>query len=199
MFPFPVVQGTGRQQTTTWNPADKNANVTLSNGNLTATGTTAQAGARGTTSKLRASGGKWGLTFTVSAGGFFVGSADSAAPLGSPIVGSGGAHSLVRVSDAIYQGVTPIAGGLGTPSGGSIIDMLYDFTALKLWTRLDGGLWNNSGTADPATGAGGITFTSTGLGASLFPYGSDNVGGLTATLNGYAGGYPAGFRPWDAI
>jgi hypothetical protein len=47
---------------------------------------------------------------------------------------------------------------------GDVVDVAYDATAQLVWARVNGGNWNNSGTANPATGTGGYSapITSTG-------------------------------------
>src|SRR6266566_3325751 len=59
----PVAGPCFHNQTTTWNPSDKNASITLSNGNLTASVTTSSAkGVRSTTSRHT---GKWYFRFLI--------------------------------------------------------------------------------------------------------------------------------------
>jgi hypothetical protein len=93
---------------TTWNPADKNANVTLSGGNLTATQTAASTdgAVRGTTSK---STGKWHFEVYVAAGATgrpSMGIANSSQSLSA----SNGADSAV-----IFQNGTPVIAGVSQP------------------------------------------------------------------------------------
>jgi hypothetical protein len=98
----------GVRAITTWNPADKNANVTLSGGNLTATQTAASTdgAVRGTTSK---STGKWHFEVYVAAGATgrpSMGIANSSQSLSA----SNGADSAV-----IFQNGTPVIAGVSQP------------------------------------------------------------------------------------
>lgn len=195
MFPFPnPMTAGGRSQFTTWNPADAAAGISLSNGNLTATASGAPLAVRGVTSK---SSGKWGLTYTYGGGNAAaIGIADSTASLTA--AWNTGSHSVSFLGGNLRQGATSLQLGLTNPTGTSVVDMLFDLTAGLCWLRVDAGLWNNSGTADPAAGIGGIAFTLAGNGPAWFPYMNEATATVTVTMNPFVVSYPGNFKAWDA-
>src|SRR4051812_44794394 len=143
---------------TTWDSLAKNANLSLSNGNLTvaATSTSTDQSLRATVS---AATGKKYLELhadTISAPAFYrEGIANSThsvnAALGSDndsVGWSGGS------GDVTLQAVT--LSTVATWAQGDTLCFAYDIDAQLIWFRVNGGNWNNSGAANPATGAGGI-------------------------------------------
>lgn len=98
----------GLRAETTWNPADKNANVTLSGGNLTATQTAAgvDGAARGTTSR---STGKWHFEVYVAS-----------SATGRPAMGVANSSQALNVSTGadsavIFANGTPVIAGVSQP------------------------------------------------------------------------------------
>jgi hypothetical protein len=84
---------------------------------------------------------------------------------------------------------------------GTVVQIAIDLTNKLIWARTDRSTnWNNSGTADPATGTGGKSYTTTG---ALFPACSliDATGLNFVYLNAgafpFAGSIPSGFTAWD--
>jgi hypothetical protein len=79
--------------------------------------------------------------------------------------------------------------------------MAVDFTAQLSWFRKNGGNWNGSGTANPATGVGGNSFSYL-TGGPFFIAANLNVGAASYALTLNAGGTayafaaPAGFGNW---
>jgi hypothetical protein len=80
---------------------------------------------------------------------------------------------------------------------GDVICFAIDLTARVAWLRKNGGNWNGSGTANPATGAGGIAFAPA---VSFSPYISFGNGalvgdGFTANFGAaaFSGAVPSGF------
>jgi hypothetical protein len=57
----------------------------------------------------------------------------------------------------------------GVTNARSVVGFAVDLDAQLAWVRVQGGNWNNSGTADPATGIGGIDYSGAGLGAAIYP------------------------------
>jgi hypothetical protein len=93
--------------------------------------------------------------------------------------------------------------GFTSPSG-HVNAACIDPVAGLVWFRdaTANGNWNNSGTANPATGAGGIAFT-TSANPVYFAYiKSPSVTGGTCTVNtgtsAFSGAVPSGFSPWYA-
>lgn len=176
---------------TTWNPADKTAGVTLSNGNRTATGAGSLQGARGVDSQ---STGKYYVEYTGTFGanesviGF---GASTAAISGSSLTGTVVYHK----SGLVFVNGNGVLFSLPTLSSGSLLCAALDLTNRLIWFRVGAaGQWNGSGTANPATGTGGQSITA--IPATLFPY--VNVwNGDSATANfgdtAFTGAVPSGF------
>jgi len=185
----------------TWSTTDKSANVTLTNGNLTAATTSGlNPGVRGNTGK---SSGKyyWEATMTdwsgASAG---IGLATAAAPFGALQTGQavatkagGGANGAIYI-DGSYSGskISTFA-----PVNGDIAGIAVDLTAGLIWFRLvPSGNWNNNAAANPATGANGVSLGAM-AGSVLFPvYGASSIQtGITANFgaSAFVGAVPSGF------
>ena len=75
--------------------------------------------------------------------------------------------------------------------------MAIDFTALRVWFRRNNGTWNNGGSADPATGVGGIDVSSLFTGVAAYPSVFLGATSLNFTLNvgatAFAYAIPSGF------
>ncbi len=186
---------------TAFDPATKSATVTLSSGNLVATsGTTAaDTGAMGIAADAESSG-KTYYEMTVGAGffgdyGFGIGTTSSTyVNLGNNAT----IGAVVFASGSLYINGSN-TGGIGTTGFhlGDVIGIAVDFTNHLVWMKniTQGTNWNNSGTADPATGVGGRTIASGSyvpviIFAASTPgqVGTANFGGSTFT-----GSVPAGF------
>ena len=189
--------------TTTWNPSDKAAQVTLSNGNLTATCSTGQGGGRAVDRQVA---GKfyWEVTpSTFAAANSAIGLMSAGATL-TGWWGNGGAslgtcginHSGNAVVDGAGSWLNP---AFGTIAAGTVICIAVDLTARLIWYRLGAaGNWNNSATANPATGAGGGPISNQiGAGLGAFPgFWGDTTGEVfTANFGGsaFTGAVPSGF------
>lgn len=178
--------------TTQWNPADKAASTVLSNGNLTAMATTSSSGGRAVDGYTT---GKYYVEYTNSwsSGSDSVGIATSTAgfnavPIGQCSVLYSGSINL----DGSNTGST-VGGGVA-PSG--TIGMAVDISNKLIWFRgAPSGNWNGSGTANPATGTGGISIST--LTGTLFPWFSIAFNGDTITANfgatAFSGAVPGGF------
>jgi len=177
--------------TTTWDTVNKNANVVLSNGNLTAssgTATTANTSGRG--SQTITTGQKiYGeFTATVNTGNSLIGVVNASFSfanfnyLGIDTNGIG----LLPSGGVLYNNGIPASySGFTT---GDVISVAVDFNAGLMWWRINAGNWNNSGAANPATGVGGQTIGVTG---NLFwAYGLIYDG---ATQNAFIGKFSSPF------
>lgn len=192
---------------TVWNAADKTASITLSGVNLIATGTAfAFAGLRATNPKLIASAVK--VYYEITANASFTdnrswdGFGSESMTLGAvkPPGGNYGSRNedgtLVEVTGT--GGVVTAFGAINSKTTGFAID----FAAKKFWVTDDGTTWNAGGTANPATGVGGATWT-TGFGADLNFYIAATIidNGAAFTLNAgnsaFAHTVPSGFSSWD--
>lgn len=182
---------------TTWNPADKSANLTLSGGNLTGTLTGSDGFAL-----VRAVASR-------SSGKFYheVNYAVSNSLYASP----GIANSSLGVADFIgnTNGIAWLNGGqvylnnsnvatIETWAAGDTLCIAIDTTAKLIWFRKNAGNWNNDVSANPATGTNGIDMSS--LAGPYFPSaGTNNIpDAFTANFGAtaYAQAAPSGFGNW---
>jgi hypothetical protein len=178
---------------TTWNPADLVA-VTLTGSNLVAACT----GNGGVRSVQSLSTGKyyWENTYTtVQTNNLICGLGLSTAVLSSPTTGSArigrtNGHIFINATDTLAS----ISGGAAVPAG-SVICFAVDFTAQLLWARQGAaGSWNGSGTANPATGTGGLSIAA--ISGPLFALmAGANLDKVTANFgdSAFTGTVPSGF------
>lgn len=186
---------------TTWNPSDKSANITLSGANLVVTvgGTSTGQGVR-TVDSLGSGKFYWEYTWTTSQSNFQViigvGTASAAfATVAGNIVG---AAAIQSGDGGIYVNNTTSLAALGAIAQGNIIGLAVDVGGKLIWFRkAPSGNWNNSGTANPATGAGGFSISALTLPVyGLQASGVFNPGDvITANFGGsaFSGAVPAGF------
>ena len=174
----------------TFNPSDKSANITLSNGDLTATvGTNAWCSVRATLSK---SSGKWywETTIDVSNAHHCVGIATSDTPVstmaGADVYSYGYYDSLGQT----YHSNT--AADYGAPfDAGAIIGIALDLDNGKIWWSKNG-VWQASG--DPGAGTNEAY---SGLSGTFFPMYSLHTSPAAGTVNFGASAFtytiPSGF------
>lgn len=142
----------------TWNPADVGAGVTLSSGNLVATGSSANAMGRATTSH---STGKYCYEWTATVWTtteLNIGWASAGLSLSTGILYGQSTSAGFRVTSAApsmagqlyFDYASPGAQSVDTSANGM---NCIDFGADIVWTTIDGSTWTGSG--NPATGSGG--------------------------------------------
>lgn len=198
---------------TTWDPGFKAAHIALSNANLTATSATAVAQlVRSTTSK---NAGLVFLEFTLntitadSAVGIVNASEITAPPAGIGGDANSGGFYAVSPAQATYANGTFLNGGTTASGNGAIVSAAINFntTPPTVWfttaaMRAAGTPYNNSATADPATGVGGQPLTGLGAGPYFAAFNDDN-GGAVCTVNFGASGFnrpiPTGYSAWDVL
>lgn len=157
---------------TTLNPSDKTANVTLTGGNLIATGSNTSVGGvravdRQVTGKFYwevtrnvATGGNSGVGFTNSVTVLSVNQSTAAALNSCSLLGSG----------VLYIDGVLISGSFGAQTNGSVVCVAADIAARLVWMRIGAaGNWNAVTTANPATGVGGFSTGSLGAGIPIYP------------------------------
>lgn len=186
---------------TAWSATDKSANITLTGSNLIATATGTGAGARAVDKQIA---GKfyWECTFnTVTNSITSCGVANSLWPTGTGIgilsLAPVGTCGLGRSGNVYVDGV--IVGGIafGALANGNVICIAADFSARLIWFRLGAaGNWNMSASANPATGAGGVSI-SLGNGVAAYPVVNLQLINEQITANfgdtAFTGAVPAGF------
>lgn len=194
----------------TWNPSDIATGMALSNGNLTATSVGfVTTSVRSTTSyasgkvcfeaKASTITQDWTLgvanaTYALNnAGG--VGSDTNA--IGIDVNNPGALQGVF-----FNNGLVAVTGSTASVSG-DVITICVDFTNKLFWVtdtvmRAASQPWNNSASANPATGAGGASFSaSTGPWFMIFNEYEAGVAMLNAT-GPFAVTTPSGFTPWQA-
>jgi hypothetical protein len=111
------------------------------------------------------------------------------------------AMGLSLVNGNVYLNFgTPLASFGGALTGNGTVRVAVDESADLIWFAWNSGLWNNNGSADPASGAGGVSFAGLGAGA-IYPAVSAAVDQdfvayqVVKLLNGAACAYssPSGF------
>lgn len=184
---------------TTFDPANKTANTTLSGGGLIATITAV--GDNGVRSIVGASAGKKFLecamtTTTGSAGDRIFGISNDSLPVGQ---GPGFDLDSIGVNG---DGVVKLNGStVATVSAfvqGDTLGLAIDFDNEKIWFRTNGGDWNDDviGNENPATNTGGISFSSLNAGPYYFVFyvsGNGSVFTLNTGATDYAFTPPSGF------
>jgi hypothetical protein len=194
----------GAVTATTWSPSDKTTPVVLGSGNLRVTtgGSSTNGGVRSTTS---VPSGKAYLEYTctnLTGGNTGAGIATSSANLAT-MGGSVANACLIYFGGEIYFNGVDTGKNVGAVGAGSTLCFAIDATGSLLWARLNGGSWNGSGTADPATGVGGINI------AALFPtnrvFSALSVNGANVDVTANYGGsafaqtVPSGFAAWNTL
>jgi hypothetical protein len=170
----------------TWNPNDKSAAVTLSNGNLTATSSSTNTGVRATygfsTGKI------YYEILPTSLAGYAGFARDTTVFTGT----------IAAVMIATSSGWIQVNGSSVLNIGGiSSIGIAIDLTANLIWFRsLPAGNWNGNATYNPATGTGGVNISAI-VGGPLYPALSvlQNGDNLTANFgaSAFSGSMPTGF------
>jgi hypothetical protein len=164
----------------TFNPSDKAAATVLSNGNLTATTTSAAyAGVRNDTGQ--GAGKKIYFEMTInSLGGttaLIIGMATSGLALTTACGYDGGGDSCgysLFTGGFVFQGASTTA-SLGTLTVGSVIGVALDYNNDNMWMVGPSGNWDGSGTDNPATNTGGLN-------GSAFFHGNLTAGMFAANL-----------------
>lgn len=155
-----------------WNPSDKHADITLSNGNRTFTNTVASFRAVRATPILP--GVKIYMEFTGGSGGPIFGVATAAASL-SNYVGSstsGWGWQTGSGSKVWHNGSNNAYTGAGDSTSGDTLMIAIDAASQKFWGGRNG-TWHNSG--NPAAGTGAASFPTTPIPtSSIYLMGSIN-------------------------
>lgn len=184
---------------TTWNLADKSANMSLTNGNLTATSTNFSVGVRAVAGK---SAGKWYFETTMANGG-------SAADViglglaGAVLTTTGPAGTVVVFPSFINVNASSVLAFSGMANG-VVVGKAIDLDAKLIWFRIaPTGNWNNNAANNPATGVGGVNIAviATGPLYPIFQVGAASGHAATANFgaSAFVGAVPAGFTSgWPA-
>ena len=188
---------------TTWNPSDKNANITLSNGDLTATGPSGNVDSlvRSTTFK---SSGKWYFEITIGVNtgpnengcGF----ADSTASLTAYMASNTHSMGLYAGAQGFWADGTsrtyPNLPSFGT--AGDVIQFAIDMAG-TVWVGVNGSYGAGN---DPATATGGLAygayFTPTGGDIYIVADAVENESYTLVFSPNFTYTPPSGFSAWDS-
>jgi hypothetical protein len=178
---------------TTWNPLDASGGITLSNNNLTAT---QASGANGVRANIALGSGKYYFEITPTAlggGTNEYGIASASAALTSANTAQ---YAVVSNSGTnVYTNGTFRVSLAGTPAVGTAFGIAVDVPNQLIWFRIGANAWNAGGTANPATGVGGYSFSS--LTGAPYPIYAPGFGADGATANfgatAFANAAPSGF------
>jgi len=180
-----------------WNVNDKSTGIALSNSDKTATYTSgSNQGVRSTTTRLNGTAGKYYAEFVAVSGTieFY-----SLLPTSSALTGIAAAMAVAG-DGWIWLDSVRTAINIGTlTTAGDVACVAWDAGSKTFWFRKNSGLWNNSGTANPATGTGGIDASA--LASTSYALHTRLGFGDAATLRTEAAEFtqsplPSGFTSW---
>lgn len=191
----------GGGSTTTFDPANHSAGVTLSGGNLVATANTTNTNGQIARAIASHSTGKYYNEFVVTTapgGNLAPGIINGSQSVTNTFLGGTGNNSIGWYKNGQVflnnSAVTTISAFVQ----GNTIEMAVDLGNTNIWFRVLGGNWNNNGTANPATNTGGISISV--ITTPVFPAVDveDNNDAFTANFGGsaYADTPPSGFGNW---
>ncbi len=179
-----------------WDSATKGANITLANGNTSATKTTSNAHSA-VAATLSKSSGKWyfevRVDASISTDGIIIG-AEKLAP-GSTFVGAASYGFGYYQTGQKINASTPYTFG-ASYGAGDVIGVAIDATAQKIWYAKNG-TWQGSG--NPSAGTGEAF--STAAAPSIFPaasvfYGSGDSVTIRTRAAEFSYSPPSGFTEW---
>lgn len=207
----PTGTSIGGSRPTTWDPANKNANVALSGGNLTATqnsATSTWAGVRSTTS-YDSGQVYYELTITAYDGvnGIITGVADSSWPVATngnyPGIDAHSTGAAVGFTGWYYIGATN-SGQPGTTAFAlsRVMGFAVDLNRGLIWVKdiTAGANWNNDAAADPVVGTRGAAIAT--LNDVFIAFSGDRNTTSDALLmnagaTSFTGTIPSGYSAWD--
>jgi hypothetical protein len=185
--------------TTTWNPSDKDTDIALTNGNLTATSLSISRSAVRTIAS--ASSGKVYWEISVNdvdlGGGQAIGIANSTFAVEATQLGEDG-NSIGLYGDGGVQYAGAALGANVDPfTTGDVVSVALDIGNGKIWFRVNAGNWNANASANPATNTGGKTVSVTGAlyaAVSLRFFGVGSSSRMTGNFGPtYTQSVPSGF------
>jgi hypothetical protein len=183
-----------------WDPYDANAAQTFSNHDLTTTTGSAPATSDNVRSSFPRASGKYvfGINLGTATVGIGVGNASSA------LSGFSSADSMAFFNFSGAANWELQGAGLNTLGDGTLLPtstqgwVAVDTTGHLAWIKFSGGHWNNDASANPDTGAGGISFS--GLSGPYFPVFSGAASADNAVYSGTDTGHGlTTFQVWDSL
>jgi hypothetical protein len=181
---------------TTWSTSDYSGSVAFSNGDLTVT-KSGGGEARGRATLSRSTG-KYHFEGVCDTGGNPVGLGLSLSSFstyfgdGTSSVGYYGQNGEVAFNSTALATIS-------TYTSGDVLAVEVDLDGDLIWFAKNAGDWNNNGSADPATGTGGLSYAAMSAGA-LFPTwymaAASAVFTLRVTSAAFTRAVSSGFSEW---
>jgi len=184
--------------TTTWDSSNAAAKITVSNGaGLTATQTGASGGFNSVKSVASHSSGKF--CFQVHAdvvtSTWMIGMGNATESLTNFPGNDNNGFGATSDGKIWYNGANPTTTNPSFVTGNTVIECV-DITNALVWIQVNGGNWNAGGSANPATGVGGIALTSVALASGPFfamgMFAAQNDANTITTISSL----PSGFGNW---
>ena len=176
-----------------WNVNDKDASIALSNGDKTATGSDGGA-VRSTTVVSNGEAGKYYAELYLDdiGGGMHFGIQDTSYERNDSIA------AFRLANDGEIYCFDTYATTISAFSNSDVMCVAWDTGAELLWFRRNDEDWNDSGTANPATGTGGIDVSdAASVEHALKAYlSTGTVVTLRVELNDFSETVPSGFSSW---
>lgn len=187
----------GSDDGTSWDAANSSSAYTLSALNRTATKSSAD-GDQMTRSLDSFSGKKVYAELLVSNDFLWIGVGNASYSIAAAPGNTGGLNDSIGFywGDNVRYGGSTIISGVGNNPVPSRLPIAIDAVNMRFWAKMSNGLWNNSGTADPATNVGGIDISAMGTGP-LYLIGGAYYGSSVFTIKAataeWTGTAPTGF------
>jgi hypothetical protein len=177
-----------------WSNVDKSANITLSASDKTATSAASFQGIRSTTSNLNGTAGKyyaewlWGSTTANRIG---ISPTSQAVDIETATFEVTGTQIIVNSSTVATLSSTAC-------TTNDVLCVAWDAGAERVWFRKNGGNWNNTGSANPATGVGGAdcSFAASANHSLWARLSTGEVLTIRTELAEYTQTVPSGFTSW---
>ena len=183
----------------TWNPLDKNTNITLSNGNLDAAETSGSNHFAGRATFKYPATGKWYYEATIKTLGNACCIGVDNSGLANPSLSNSGVYLiLVNASNNVQRYIgssyTSFDSAYGNPAVGSVLQVAYDADADKLWLGMDN-VWMGSGSSANGNPGAGTEATASNVSD---PFPSVNLVTSALSVNfgqrSFAYSAPTGFK-----
>ena len=186
-----------RRVLSAWNNTDKR-NLTLSNNDKTAsTSAFVSAGVRSTTVYPSGSSGKFYAELAIQSISFYAGIADTTIDANQN--GSLKAFAVRETGAVSINGTSSGFPNLGSLSGTNTLCIAWDSDAKLVWFRKNAENWNNSGTANPATGIGGLSVSfAADINHALWYQtgGNSEIVTIRTEVADFTSSVPSGFTSW---
>lgn len=179
--------------TATWNPSDKNSNITLTNSNLTAQGSTGVFGKQLVRSTTSVSSGKHYAEFTITeTGSYWLGVCVGSISVNAYLEVSNTGIGAVDADSQVWRDGSYSFNLATNITNGDVVMIAIDRDAGKFWMGING-TWGNSG--DPGAGTNGINLP-TGTMFLCWAPNEDSTAVMNVGASSFTYSLPSGFSKW---